>query len=114
MSWFGKDEDEAPMTNGFVPDLDGVGASNFGNSSMVNIPKDDSAMNLVNDPSTKDAFNLGSAPIPPPRKGLRKAMPKLNRAVGDIQWKTGETWGVLIGGMAIGMIALTVWNRATR
>tara|TARA_Y100000766_G_scaffold215990_1_gene187815 strand:+ start:139 stop:480 length:342 start_codon:yes stop_codon:yes gene_type:complete len=113
MSWFGNDEKEG-MTNAFVPDLGGAGQTNLGNSNMMNIPKDDSAMNLVNDPSTKEAFNLGSAPIPPPRKGLRKAMPKFNRAVGDIQWKTGETWGVLIGGIAIGMVALSVWNRATR
>jgi len=114
MVWMGSDEESAPMTNGYEPNLDMAMTSNLGNSNMQNIPKDGSAMDLMNDPATKEAFGLGSAPIPPPRRGLGKAVPKFNRAVGDISWKTGETWGVLIGGVAIGMLALTVWNRATK
>ena len=114
MAWMGSDEEDAPMTNGYTPNLDAPNVSNLGNTNMQNIPKDGSAMDLMNDPTTKEAFGLGSAPIPPPRRGLGKAVPKFNRTVGDISWKTGETWGVLIGGVAIGMLALTVWNRATK
>jgi len=34
--------------------------------------------------------------------------------MGDISWKTGETWGVLIGGVAVGLIGLTLFNRYYR
>lgn len=34
--------------------------------------------------------------------------------MGDISWSTGETWGVLIGGAAVGMLALTLFNRYFR
>ena len=120
MSWFGiDDDDKEEMTNGYVPELDalqaeGGGLSTLGNSDAANFPKDDSAMNLVNSPSVKQEFGLAGPPIPPPRRGLGRAIPKFNQTVGDISWKTGETWGVLIGGIAIGMIALTAWNRATK
>lgn len=114
MAWLGKDEESEEMTNGYIPDLHASAPQNLGNSNMVNIPSDDSAMDLMNNPQTKEAFGLGSAPIPPPRRGLGKAVPKFNRTVGDIEWKTGETWGVLIGGVALGMITLTVWNRFTK
>jgi len=114
MSWFGADEERSEMTNGYIPDLNPAPTGTLGNSDMMNIPKDDTALNLMNAPATKEAFGLGSAPIPPPRRGLGKAVPKFNRSVGDIQWKTGETWGVLIGGAALGMIAMTVWNRVTK
>lgn len=114
MSWFGADEERSEMTNAFIPNLDPAPVENLGNSNMMNIPKGDSALQLINDPATKQAFGLGSAPIPPPRRGLGKAVPKFNKSVGDIQWKTGETWGVLIGGAALGMVAMTVWNRFTK
>ena len=114
MSWFGKDEGSEKMTNGYLPNLEPTAPQNLGNSNMVNVPSDNSAMDLMNNPQTKEAFGLGSAPIPPPRRGLGKAVPKFNRTVGDIEWKTGETWGVLIGGVALGMITLTVWNRFTK
>ncbi len=31
--------------------------------------------------------------------------------MGDISWKTGETWGILFSGMAVGLLALTLFNR---
>ena len=117
MSWYGNDDPdkgEDEMTNGYMPDLPPTTGANLGNSNAANFPKDDSAMNLVNSASVKQEFGLGSPPIPPPRRGLGRALPKFNKTVGDIQWNTGETWGVLIGGIAIGMIALTAWNRATK
>jgi hypothetical protein len=119
MSWFGGSEHEEEMTNGYTPHFDAVqsestGAAQLGNSDAANFPKDESALDLVNSPSVKQEFGLAGPPIPPPRRGIGRAIPKFNKSVGDIQWQTGETWGVLIGGIAIGMIALTAWNRATK
>ena len=31
--------------------------------------------------------------------------------MGDISWKTGETWGILFSGVAVGLLALTLFNR---
>lgn len=31
--------------------------------------------------------------------------------MGDISWQTGETWGVLIGGAAIGLVTVLLFNR---
>ena len=115
MSWFGiddPDKGDEQMTIGYITEQQGQ--PNLGNSDAANFPKDESAMDLVNSPQVKSDFNLGSAPIPPPRTGRGRAIPKFNRTVGDINWKTGETWGVFIGGVSLGIIALTVWNNMTR
>ena len=31
--------------------------------------------------------------------------------MGDINWKTGETWGVLISGAALGLVTVLLFNR---
>jgi hypothetical protein len=31
--------------------------------------------------------------------------------MGDIEWKTGETWGVLIGGASLGLLTALLFNR---
>ena len=31
--------------------------------------------------------------------------------MGDINWKTGETWGILISGCIVGVAALLLFNR---
>jgi len=31
--------------------------------------------------------------------------------MGDINWSTGETWGILMSGAALGLIAITLFNR---
>lgn len=31
--------------------------------------------------------------------------------MGDIEWKTGETWGVLIGGASLGLLTVLLFNR---
>ena len=66
MVWMGSDDEDVPMTNGLMPNLDGPTVTNLGNTNMQNIPKDGSAMDLMNDPATKQTFGLGSAPIPRP------------------------------------------------
>lgn len=122
MSWFGIDaeDDEPPMTNAMIPPETGVPPS-LGNSDMMNIPKNNSALRIMNDPAVKEEFGLASAPIPPPKSKLSRAvphmrnkLPKLNGSIGDIRWSTGETWAVLAGGVALGFVAAKVWDRTTR
>ena len=31
--------------------------------------------------------------------------------MGDIDWKTGDTWGVLIGGASLGLLTVLLFNR---
>lgn len=31
--------------------------------------------------------------------------------MGDIDWKTGDTWGVLIGGASLGLLTALLFNR---
>lgn len=31
--------------------------------------------------------------------------------MGNVDWETGETWGVLIGGAAIGLVTVLLFNR---
>ena len=31
--------------------------------------------------------------------------------MGDINWSTGETWGILMSGAALGLLAITLFNR---
>lgn len=107
MTWFGSEP-----TDGSNRELEEM--TSLGNSDMVNIPRDSSAMNIVNDPTTINEFGLQGAAIPPPKSPLRRAMPRMDNRLGDIDWKTGETWGILIGGMALGMMTLWAWNNVTK
>ncbi len=49
------------------------------------IPKGDAAYTILQDPSYNN--------------------------MGDISWKTGETWGVLLSGAVVGGMALLLFNR---
>jgi len=61
-----------------------ISRSSIGSASIGAIPKNDSALNLVNN----------------------------NKAgLGAISWTTGETWGVLISGAIVGVMAVTLFNR---
>jgi len=31
--------------------------------------------------------------------------------MGDVNWQTGETWGVLISGAALGLVTVLLFNR---
>jgi len=53
--------------------------------SLGRIPKSNSAYKILQAPKYKD--------------------------MGDINWQTGETWGVLIGGAAIGLVTVLLFNR---
>ena len=76
MTWFGSEP-----TDGSNRELEEM--TSLGNSDMVNIPRDSSAMNIVNDPTTINEFGLQGAPIPPPKSPLRRAMPRMDNRLGD-------------------------------
>lgn len=54
-------------------------------SQMGAIPRGDSAYKILQDDNYKD--------------------------MGDINWKTGETWGVLISGAIVGVSVVLLFNR---
>lgn len=53
--------------------------------------------------------NLGAIPKSNAAYKILQA-PKF-KDMGDVNWGTGETWGVLIGGAAIGLITVLLFNR---
>lgn len=63
--------------------------SQLGNSTNIgaigDIPRGDSAYNILQDPQYEN--------------------------MGDISWKTGETWGILFSGVVVGLAAMVLFNR---
>lgn len=63
--------------------------SELGNSSSIGsigaIPKSDAAFKILQAPKFKD--------------------------MGDVNWTTGETWGVLIAGAVVGVATVLLFNR---
>lgn len=94
--------DDDPMMP--LPIDDAPPPANLGNTEMAALPKDESAMNLVNSDSTRQTFGLSGLPT----------MPSTTKRFGDIAWNTGETWAILIGGIAIGFIGRAIFDRQTR
>ena len=78
---------------------DGKMVENLGNSDMKDFKTNDSAMNLVNSPSVKKEFNLGSGPSVSTTPGssipAARAVPIKSRKMGAIDMKSGEFWGVV-------------------
>ena len=77
MSWFGADEERSEMTNGYIPDLNPAPTGTLGNSNMMNIPKDDTALNLIectsNQGSIRTWFRTYSPTSPRTRQGCRSS-----------------------------------------
>jgi hypothetical protein len=61
------------------------GMSTTGIGSMGTIPKGDAAFKILQDPEFDN--------------------------IGDVNWKTGETWGVLISGAVVGVAVIVLFNR---
>ncbi len=94
-------KDEDPMAP--FP-IDEPAAVNLGNTEMTSFPKDNTAQNILNGPKVKKEFNLSAPPT----------LPRMNKSIGDISWKTGETWAILIGGVALGFISRALFDKMTR
>jgi hypothetical protein len=62
------------------------GLGNSVNVTMIGaIPKDDSAYTILQAPQYEN--------------------------MGDINWSTGETWGILFSGVVVGLAAMVLFNR---
>ena len=53
--------------------------------------------------------NLGAIPIG--NSAYKILQDDKYKEMGDISWSAGETWGVLIGGAAIGLVTVLLFNR---
>ncbi len=62
-----------------------IGAPRTKYGTMGAIPKDHSAYKILQSPTYKD--------------------------MGDVSWTTGETWGILLSGVVVGITVLTLFNR---
>jgi hypothetical protein len=78
--------------------------ANLGNTEMTSFPKDNTAQDILNGQEMRQELNLGAPP----------ALPTMNKSIGDISWKTGETWAILIGGVALGFISRALFDKMTR
>lgn len=81
---------------------------NLGNSDMKDFKTNDSAMKLVNSPSVKKEFNLGSGPSVSTSPGTStpatRVAPIRSRKMGAIDMKSGEFWGVVGLSFAAGVL----------
>ena len=69
---------------GAFSNINGVkGVSGFGHLGAI--PKGDAAFKILQNPEFDN--------------------------MGDVNWKTGETWGVLISGAVVGVAAILLFNR---
>ena len=72
---------------------------NLGNSDMKSFKTNDSAMDIVNSPSVKKEFNLGSGPsvstTPSMPSPATRVAPIKSRRMGQLDMKSGEFWGVV-------------------
>jgi len=81
---------------------------NFGNTEMMNFKTDESAMDLVNSPSAKRDFGLGSTPAPVQQPlGTTSKRGRL----GDIRWKSSETLLVGAGFFSLGLLSKVLFDR---
>ena len=49
--------------------------------------------------------------IPKDNSAYRLMQTPQHSQMGQVNWSTGETWGILICGAAVGVIATMLWNR---
>jgi hypothetical protein len=68
---------------GAFSSIKGMKTTGFG--SIGAIPKSDAAFKILQDPQFEN--------------------------MGDVNWKTGETWGVLIAGGVVGVAVIVLFNR---
>ena len=90
--------------NGYVS-VDATSFGDLGNTEMAAFEKDDSAMNALNAPATKDTFGLA---------GVQAQAHSLHAPIGDINAKTSEFWGMVALSFGAGVLATVLFNRKFR
>ena len=80
--------------------LPDVGISGLGNTEMVDFPKSSSAMDITNEPHTKQTFGLSGLSSPAKKSRL-----------GVINWKKSDT--LMVGGafFAAGLLSKILFDR---
>jgi len=88
---------------------------NLGNSDMKSFKTNDSAMNIVNSPSVKKEFNLGSGPSvstsPSMPSPATRVAPIKSRRMGQLDMKSGEFWGVVGLAFASGVLGKYLFDQ---
>lgn len=62
--------------------------------------------------NARDFGNLGTIPIG--NSAYKILQDDKYKEMGDINWSTGETWGVLISGCVVGVATVLLFNRMYR
>ena len=88
---------------------------NLGNSDMKSFKTNDSAMDIVNSPSVKKEFNLGSGPSvstsPSMPSPATRVAPIKSRRMGQLDMKSGEFWGVVGLAFASGVLGKYLFDQ---
>jgi len=88
---------------------------NLGNSDMKSFKTNDSAMDIVNSPSVKKEFNLGSGPSvstsPSMPSPATRVAPVRSRRMGQLDMKSGEFWGVVGLAFASGVLGKYLFDQ---
>jgi len=88
---------------------------NLGNSDMKSFKTNDSAMDIVNSPSVKKEFNLGSGPsvstTPSMPSPATRVAPIKSRRMGQLDMKSGEFWGVVGLAFASGVLGKYLFDQ---
>jgi len=88
---------------------------NLGNSDMKSFKTNDSAMDIVNSPSVKKEFNLGSGPSvstsPSMPSPATRVAPIRSRRMGQLDMKSGEFWGVVGLAFASGVLGKYLFDQ---
>jgi len=82
--------------------------SNLGNTDMKDFKTGTSAMEIVNSPSVRKEFSLGSGPSASTSPGsptpATRVAPIKSKRMGAIDMRSGEFWGVVGLGFAAGIL----------
>lgn len=101
----------------FVDTLSGSGdghmVNSLGNSDMKSFRTGSSAMDIVNSPSVKSEFSLGSGPTSTtPHAPTPQQVSKVRSSrIGHIDMKSGEFWGVAGLAFTAGVLGKYLFDR---
>ena len=88
---------------------------NLGNSDMKSFKTNDSAMDIVNSPSVKKEFNLGSGPSVSTSPSMSSPATRVasikSGKMGQLDMKSGEFWGVVGLSVCAGVLGKYLFDR---